>query len=167
MWTRSLLVGLLLAAAVGQVVEAQSADALLAGRVVEAVREYAHFSIFDEVTVSVSRGAVRLDGRVTAPFKRAEIGARVARVPGVREVTNEVEVLPLEVDDFATGLIASPRWSQTEGAADQPSRSTPANGPRESTNRPSPTMSASQSSEYTRSCAISGSRDAMTRWPLQ
>jgi osmotically-inducible protein OsmY len=100
MLIRSLLVGLLLAAAAGRVADAQSSDALLAARAIDAVRGYVHFSIFDDVTVSVARGVVRLDGRVTMPFKREEIGARVAKVAGGREVANEIQVLPFIGSDI-------------------------------------------------------------------
>jgi hyperosmotically inducible protein len=42
---------------------------------------------------------VRLIGKVTAPYKRDDIAARVARVPGVREVQNEISVLPVSPFD--------------------------------------------------------------------
>jgi osmotically-inducible protein OsmY len=100
MWIRFLLVGLLLSAAPGPAADAQTHDALVAARAIEAVREYVHFSIFDDVTVSVTGGAVRLDGRVTMPFKREEIGARVARATGALEVVNDIQVLPLLGSDI-------------------------------------------------------------------
>jgi hyperosmotically inducible protein len=96
MWTGRLLVGLLLATGIpAEVAGAASQDAAAAERAAAAIRSYVHFSIFDDVTVSVDRGLVRLDGRVTMPFKRDEIGRLVERLPGVREVANDIQVLPL------------------------------------------------------------------------
>jgi hyperosmotically inducible protein len=63
------------------------------------VRQYVRFTIFDDVSASVEDGVVRLIGKVTAPYKRDDIAARVARVPGVREVQNEISVLPVSPFD--------------------------------------------------------------------
>jgi hyperosmotically inducible periplasmic protein len=63
------------------------------------VRQYTRFTIFDDVTTSIENGVVTLSGRVTAPFKKDDIGARVARVPGVQAVRNEIGVLPVSPFD--------------------------------------------------------------------
>lgn len=73
---------------------AQNADTVLATRSVDAIRLYAQFSIFDDVSVDAKDGVITLTGCVTMPYKRDEIGARVGRVDGVRSVTNEIRVLP-------------------------------------------------------------------------
>jgi hyperosmotically inducible protein len=55
--------------------------------------------VFDDVNASIDNGIVTLMGRVTMPFKKDEIGARVARVDGVREVRNQLSVLPVSPFD--------------------------------------------------------------------
>ena len=64
------------------------------------VRQYTRFTIFDDVRASINDGVVTLTGKVTAPFKKDDIAARVARVPGVQTVRNEIGVLPVSpLDD--------------------------------------------------------------------
>jgi hyperosmotically inducible periplasmic protein len=58
------------------------------------VRRYHAFTIFDDVNAGVDAGVVTLTGKVTMPHKRNDIGRAVARVDGVREVRNAIEVLP-------------------------------------------------------------------------
>jgi len=59
------------------------------------VQRYVHYTIFDDVRVSVQDGTVTLTGAVTMPFKKADIDRRVARVEGVRTVRNLIAVLPV------------------------------------------------------------------------
>jgi hyperosmotically inducible periplasmic protein len=63
------------------------------------VRQYTRFTIFDDVNAAVEGGVVTLTGRVTAPFKKDDIAARVARVAGVHEVRNDIAVLPVSPFD--------------------------------------------------------------------
>ena len=77
----------------------QLSDSALADRVAAAVRQYVHFGIFDDISIQVDNRAVTLTGRVTMPHKRDEIGARVKRIDGVRELTNSVEILPVSIYD--------------------------------------------------------------------
>jgi osmotically-inducible protein OsmY len=63
------------------------------------VRQYTRFTIFDDVSASIDDGVVTLTGKVTAPFKKDDIAARVARVPGVQTVRNEIGVLPVSPFD--------------------------------------------------------------------
>ncbi|HXE81052.1 MAG TPA: BON domain-containing protein, partial [Vicinamibacterales bacterium] len=63
------------------------------------VRRYSRFTVFDDVNAAVDNGVVTLTGKVTMPFKKDEIASRVARVRGVREVRNELEVLPVSPFD--------------------------------------------------------------------
>jgi hyperosmotically inducible protein len=51
------------------------------------------------VNVEVTEGIVMLTGKVTMPYKRDEIAKRVAKVAGVREVQNRIEVLPASSSD--------------------------------------------------------------------
>lgn len=63
------------------------------------VLRYPHFTIFDSVNMQVDEGVVTLTGKVTMPYKRNEIGKRVSRIPGIREVHNQIEVLPVSQFD--------------------------------------------------------------------
>jgi len=78
------------------------------------VARYHYFTIFDSVQADVDDGVVTLTGRVTLPFKAAEIAKRVARVAGVTAVRNELEALPVsQFDDtlrfgIARALYAHP-----------------------------------------------------------
>jgi hyperosmotically inducible protein len=77
----------------------QVTDATLAGEAVAAVRKYAYFSIFDDVNVRVDNRTVTITGNVTMPFKRQDIGNRIARIDGVRSVENDLQVLPVSLTD--------------------------------------------------------------------
>ena len=63
------------------------------------VLRYSQFTIFDSINAQVEDGVVTLSGRVTMPYKREEIAERIARIEGVREVRNEVTVLPVSQFD--------------------------------------------------------------------
>ena len=78
---------------------AQISDADLAERVADSVRAYVHFGIFDDISIGVDNRAVTLTGRVTMPFKRNDIETRIAKIDGVRSVTNRVEILPVSIYD--------------------------------------------------------------------
>jgi hyperosmotically inducible periplasmic protein len=61
----------------------------------DTVNAYSYFTIFDDVSASVESGNVTLNGKVTQPFKRSDIEKRVAKIDGVRHVTNRLDVLPV------------------------------------------------------------------------
>ncbi len=63
------------------------------------VLRYTRFTIFDSVHAGVDDGVVTLTGKVTMPFKSTDIAKRVAKVNGVREVHNRIEVLPVSIFD--------------------------------------------------------------------
>lgn len=63
------------------------------------VLRYSQFTIFDSIHAQVDDGVVTLTGKVTMPFKSADIAKRVAKVEGVRDVRNEVTVLPVSLFD--------------------------------------------------------------------
>ena len=69
--------------------------------VAKAVERYTQFTIFDDVSASVKDGVVTLTGRVTMPYKRTDIEKRVSNVDGVREVHDEIGVLPVSPFDDA------------------------------------------------------------------
>jgi hyperosmotically inducible protein len=78
---------------------AQISDADLADRVSATIRGYASFGIFDDISIEVENRAVTLTGRVTMPFKRNDIEAKVKQIDGVRSLVNRVEVLPVSIYD--------------------------------------------------------------------
>ena len=84
----------LVATSVPCVASAQVSDMALVERVTQTVQRSAHFGIFDDVNVEVSNRAVTLTGRVTTPAKRDAIGDRVAKIDGLRALTNDIQVLP-------------------------------------------------------------------------
>ena len=77
----------------------QLSDADLADRVAAAVRGYVNFGIFDDISIEVDNRAVTLTGRVTMPFKKNDIEARVRHIDGVRSMTSRIEVLPVSITD--------------------------------------------------------------------
>jgi hyperosmotically inducible periplasmic protein len=63
------------------------------------VLRYPHFTIFDSVNAQIDNGVVVLTGKVTMPYKRADIERRVNRLTGITEVQNRIEVLPVSLFD--------------------------------------------------------------------
>lgn len=59
------------------------------------VLRYPHFTIFDSINAQVDDGVVTLSGKVTMPYKSGDLAKRVARIDGVRDVRNEITVLPV------------------------------------------------------------------------
>ncbi len=65
----------------------------------KSVNRYAQFTIFDDVNVSVHDGVVTLTGRVTMPYKRGEIEKRIREIDGVRDLRDQISVLPVSQFD--------------------------------------------------------------------
>jgi hyperosmotically inducible protein len=63
------------------------------------VTGYSRFTVFDDVQASVNQGVVTLYGKVTMPYKRDDLGRRVATVAGVAQVVNKIGVLPVSQFD--------------------------------------------------------------------
>ncbi len=100
MSSRSAVACLVVLLSIVQPAAAQIADDAFSGRLGRAVRECPQVTIFDDVDARLDGNAVLLTGKVTAPAKKTEIEKRIARVDGVREVRNEIAVLPpLSSDD--------------------------------------------------------------------
>jgi osmotically-inducible protein OsmY len=94
------VVALILLAAWPGRVTAQLSDRQLGERVAATIRSYSQYTIFDYIDdLQVLNGTVTLTGRVTDQHKKNEIGARVAKVQGVREVSNKIGVLPFSALD--------------------------------------------------------------------
>jgi hyperosmotically inducible protein len=60
---------------------------------------YPNFTIFDSVNAQVEDGVVTLTGKVTMPYKRDALVERIMRVNGVRQVHNDITVLPVSQFD--------------------------------------------------------------------
>jgi len=89
------LVALSAAAGAAQTVTREA----LTDAVTRSINSYSRFTIFDDISVQVDEGTVTLRGKVTTPFKRNDLGERVALIEGVRAVRNEIEVLPVSIHD--------------------------------------------------------------------
>lgn len=87
--------------------EAESDEALAEG-VAEAVQRYAYYTVFDYISAWVEDGTVTLEGKVTAvPDKVADLTERVARVRGVQDIENRIEVMtPSRADDELRSRLA-------------------------------------------------------------
>ncbi len=71
----------------------------ISGEVVRAVRDCSSLTMFDDVDAWVEGDVVQLAGNVTSSSKRVELQSRMARIAGVREVRNELHVLPASASD--------------------------------------------------------------------
>ena len=102
MVTRLLTAALLIGALSAPAQAARQENLQLFRDVQKQVLRYAWFSIFDNVEAQVNDGVVILHGKVTMPYKRTDLEPRVARVDGVKQVVNKIEVLPVsQFDDRA------------------------------------------------------------------
>ncbi len=75
------------------------ADKQIAQKVVHEIRMYPRYTLWDNVKVEVRDGEVDLQGQVSQPFKKADLGRLAQQVTGVRSVVNELEVLPTSLFD--------------------------------------------------------------------
>jgi hyperosmotically inducible protein len=74
-------------------------DFQVAKDIATTVQRYSHFTIFDDVGANVKDGVVILTGKVTMPYKRDDIAKRIAKVDGVRSVSDQISVLPVSQFD--------------------------------------------------------------------
>jgi hyperosmotically inducible protein len=63
------------------------------------VTRYTQFTIFDSVDANIDQGHVVLTGWVTMPYKKDDLEKRVAKVAGVKSVTNDIKVVPVSQFD--------------------------------------------------------------------
>lgn len=90
------------------IVGGAESDETIASELARSVRSYVFYTIFDHVSGQVSNGVVTLTGKVTMPYKAKEIEELASRIPGVKEVQNNIEVLPTSIsDEQLRGAIAS------------------------------------------------------------
>jgi hyperosmotically inducible periplasmic protein len=76
----------------------RSDDAVL-GEAIHQIRMYSFYTIFDNVELGVEGGRLKLRGQVTQPWRRKDIENIVSLVAGVKEVENDLEVLPVSPFD--------------------------------------------------------------------
>jgi hyperosmotically inducible protein len=99
MFTRLVFAIVLTLAMASQAVAAQRENLQIFRDVSSRVLRYTQFTIFDSVHANVDDGIVTLTGKVTMPYKKQDIEKRVAQVIGVREVHNQIAVLPVSIHD--------------------------------------------------------------------
>jgi osmotically-inducible protein OsmY len=100
MTTKIMAALLLLGALTAPAAAAQTRENLQVFRDIQKqVLTYPHFTIFDSVNAEIDNGVVTLIGKVTMPYKRADLEKRAARVDGVARVENRIEVLPVSQFD--------------------------------------------------------------------
>ena len=90
---------LLTGASLGAAQTADPRDVKVGDNIVRQVNSYAKFTIFDDVNANIEQGVVVLTGRVTMPYKKDDIGKRIAGIDGVASVQNNIEVLPVSQFD--------------------------------------------------------------------
>jgi osmotically-inducible protein OsmY len=82
-----------------RVVPEKRADHEVRKAVAEAILRDPTYGVFDSVGVGVEQGKVVLQGSVNQPWRKDDLDRRVARVPGVTEITNEIRVQPASFHD--------------------------------------------------------------------
>jgi hyperosmotically inducible protein len=99
-WLTLFVPALLACAAVATTAAAQDRfDMKIATEIGRQIERYPQLTIFDDVNGSVDGGVVTLTGKVTMPYKKSDIGRRAAAVEGVRNVVNNIDVLPVSPYD--------------------------------------------------------------------
>ena len=95
---------------------------------------YPHFTIFDNVNMQVSDGIVTLSGDVTMPYKKTDLEKRVAKLPDVKQVNNQLRVLPVsQFDDdlrlrIARAIYSNPTFAMYGSMVNPPIHVVVANG---------------------------------------
>ncbi len=74
-------------------------DEKLAQEVIDRIRNYGLFTVYDDFQGRVKNGIVYIAGAVTEPKKLTDIVERVAKVKGVQAIDNKVTVLPINQSD--------------------------------------------------------------------
>ena len=96
----AIVASLCFAATASALDEQGRSDVQLTEDIARSVQTYPRFTVFDDVQVQVANGVATLTGRVTMQFKKEELARRASTLDGVREVRNEIGVLPAsQVDD--------------------------------------------------------------------
>ena len=90
-------------------------DEKLVEEVVKAMQRYPYYTLFDYLDGRINGGAVTLMGKVTSERDKAgELFERVAKVPGVQDVQNQIETLtPSSADNNLRRTIARQIFGST------------------------------------------------------
>jgi osmotically-inducible protein OsmY len=72
--------------------EAERSDADIRKEASKLVLGYVHYGVFDSVALGVDNGVLTLTGSVYQPYHKNDLEARLAKVAGVREIRNEIQV---------------------------------------------------------------------------
>jgi len=81
------------------VADARKSDDQLAKEVSHALRMYPRYDMFDWIEGTVHNGVVTLAGAVREPYRKSDYARLVEEVAGVKQIENEVRVLPLSTFD--------------------------------------------------------------------
>lgn len=109
-------------------------DSRISLEVGQQLRAYPQLTIFDDVHARVEGGVVVLQGKVTMPFKRNDLGRRIAAIDGVRELQNRIDVLPVSSYDsdlrhrIARAIYGNPSFWNYAAMAQPPIRIIVENG---------------------------------------
>ncbi|MFI5183187.1 MAG: BON domain-containing protein [Vicinamibacteria bacterium] len=82
-----------------QVLPEERPDADIRKAVRAAVLRYPNLTVFDSVEIGVENGVVLLQGSMQQPWKKDGVEDAITRIPGVREVRNEMSVQGLSSFD--------------------------------------------------------------------
>jgi osmotically-inducible protein OsmY len=82
-----------------QVFPEKRTDAELQKDVADAILGYVYYGVFDSLSAGVADGVVVLQGSVRDEFRKDQILDRVSRVPGLRDLKDEVRVQPVSFLD--------------------------------------------------------------------
>lgn len=77
-----------------------------AGKIRKELVTLPFYGVFDNLAYSYEDGIVTLKGQVVRPTTKSDAARRIARLPGVDQVINEIEVLPLSRFDDQIRLAA-------------------------------------------------------------
>ena len=90
-------------------------DEKLVEEVVKAMQRYPHYTLFDYLDGMINHGVVTLMGKVTPERDKAgELFERVAKIPGVQDVQNQIETItPSSGDRNLRRVIARQIFSST------------------------------------------------------
>lgn len=83
------------------------ADQQLADEIAKQIRSFVFFDIFDWVEGEVHDGVVTLRGAVREPWRREDYERLAESVEGVKEVRNEIRVLPTSIYDDQLRIAAA------------------------------------------------------------
>jgi hyperosmotically inducible periplasmic protein len=82
-----------------RVLPEERADDDVRKAVADAILRDPYYGVFDSVGVGIEEGVVVLQGSVNQPWRKDDLDRRVAQVPGVREIKNEIRVQPTSFHD--------------------------------------------------------------------